>query len=202
MERKDVSGIIPQQYTGKEIIAENSKDLESVEEAKEVFNRAKKKLLDVNNWENTGSIPGTGFELMNSDGDLVDRNVEEFDYFRISIPGPGSKEGDGYDWVHVEELREIEEEDVQSIAFRVRPTSNPESPRKETAHFYSNESTSTFMVTREGAKVTAYIIDRNISANDEASSFTDKIRDKAVAAGAIAGLSRMQWQALANGILE
>jgi hypothetical protein len=201
MENKDVTGVVPDQYTGKEIIAEASRETGSVEEAKALYAEARSRLLDVNQWDQTGSIPGSKFELLDSDGDEADREVQEFDYFRISIPGPGTKEGDGYDWVYVEELKEVNEEDVESIAFRVRPTSNPDSPSSETAHFYSSESTSTFMVTREQNRVRVTILDKNIMANDEASSFADKVRDKLVALGGINGLSKLQWETLAKGVL-
>ncbi|HUS02227.1 MAG TPA: hypothetical protein VMY77_10895, partial [Chitinophagaceae bacterium] len=70
------------------------------------------------------------------------------------------------------------------------------------AHFYDDSSTSNFIVTREGKKITASIIDRNIKPNDDTSSVTDKIRGTAIGLSAIAFFSRLQWQGLADGIVK
>ena len=91
---------------------------------------------------------------------------------------------------------------MESLAFRVRPTSNPDSPSSEVAHFYSTDSTSSFTVTRKGKKISACIYDRNISPNENAESVGDKIRDKLVALAGINGMSKLQWQALADGVLD
>lgn len=72
--------------------------------------------------------------------------------WKIDIPGPGSSEGDGYDCVCVEDVKEVSEGDMQSTGFHVRPSQNPFGEKNETAHFYSNEATSNFIVTREGNK--------------------------------------------------
>jgi hypothetical protein len=201
MEQKDLTGIVPEQYTGKEIIAEAKRELSSTEEAKQAYLEAKARLLDVNNWSALG-LPGTNFQVLDSDAEEAGRPVQEFDYFRISIPGPGSKEGDGFDWVYVEEMKEVNEDEIDSIAFRVRPTSNPDSPNNETAHFYSSVSTSTFMVTRENNLLRATIFDRNIKANDESTSLADDVRNKIYAMGGISGMSKLQWEILVGKIVE
>jgi len=140
--------------------------------------------------------------LADAGGDKPDGAVLKGDYLKIDIPGPGSKEGDGYDWVRVEELTETQEENVQSIGFRVRPSKNPFGKKNEPAHFYSNEATSNFIVSREGKRVTAVIIDHNIKPNDGAASIIDKIRHTAVGMSAIGAFSKVQWQNLVEGIVS
>lgn len=76
------------------------------------------------------------------------------------------------------------------------------SNKNDIAHFYDDEATSNFIVTREVNKVKASIIDRNIKPNENTSAFTDKVRDIAVGIGAIGGFSKIQWKNLANGIVE
>ena len=132
----------------------------------------------------------------------MNREVEKGDYLRINIPGPGSKQGDGYDWVLVEELKEINKETLQSVGFRVRPTENPFSEKKETAHFYSKEATSTFIIIREYSTLISWIVDRNLLPNTDSSSVIDKVRDVVVGVSAIAGFSKVQWQGLADGLIE
>ena len=118
------------------------------------------------------------------------------------LPGPGSKEGEGYDWVLIEELREVNKTDVQSVALRVRPAANPFGNQQHIAHFYDDSSTSTFIVTRQKAKVIAWIIDRNTLPNDDTKSLTDKIRHSIVGIAAINSFSKIQWQNLANGLVS
>lgn len=86
--------------------------------------------------------------------------------------------------------------------FRVRPVANPLGDKKSIAHFYDDSATSNFIITREGKKITASIIDKNLVPNDDTQSLTDKIRDTAVGMSAIAGFSKIQWQNLANGLVE
>ena len=202
MQTENPTGVVPEQYTGKEIIAEASREFDSNEAAEAAYQKAKTLLMDVNRWSETGSLPGTKFQLMDADGEEADRPVMKGDYFRISIPGPSTEGGDGYDWVFVEEFKEVRENDMESLAFRVRPTSNPDSPSSEVAHFYSTDSTSSFTVTRKGKKISACIYDRNISPNENAETVGDKIRDKLVALAGINGMSKLQWQALADGVLD
>lgn len=202
MKQRDHIEIIPPQFKGQEIEAEATKELKDETEAKSLYKVAKKKLLDVNNWKNiTGAITAQ-FQIIDEKGKEVYREVQKGDYLRIDIPGPGSKEGHGYDWVLVEELKEINKEVLQSVGFRVRPNENPFGEKNETAHFYSKEATSSFIITRENSKIISWIIDRNLHPNTESGSLADKVRDVAVGISAIAGFSKVQWQRLADGLIE
>lgn len=201
MKTKDYLQLIPPQYTGSEIEAEASVDLDPAEAAQH-FAVAKERLLNVKKWHETAGIVSADFQIVDANGNEYDRLISKGDFMRVDIPGPGSKEGDGYDWVTVEELKEYNEGDVQSIGFRVRPVSNPQTDKDVIAHFYDAGSTSTFIVTREGNKLTASIIDSNIKSNDEATNLTDKIRNTAVGMSAIASFSKIQWQQLANGLVK
>jgi len=201
MKQKDVTGIIPPQFKGQEIEVDATHDLETEAEAQRLYEAAKKKLLNVNNWSKVAGAFTAQFLIIDTKGNEMQREVQKGDYLRIDIPGPGSKEGDGFDWVLVEELKEINQPSIQSVGFRVRPNENPFGKKNETAHFYSKEATSSFIIIREKTKVIAWIIDRNLLPNTEQRSLADKIRDVAVGMSAIAGFSKIQWQALANGLI-
>ena len=201
MKQKDFTGIVPAQHTGKEIEADASIDLKNNNEASIFYDTVKDRLLNVNNWHQLAGIISARFQLVDINGKEVARNAKKGDYIKVDIPGPGSKEGDGYDWVCIEELREINDGVIQSIGFRVRPAKNPLGDKNETAHFYSDEATSNFIVAREATKISAMIIDRNIKPNDEAESITDKIRHTAVGMSAISSFSKIQWQNLAEGLV-
>ena len=202
MKHKDVIGMVPPQFKGQEIEIEATQDLEKEEEAQHLYEIAKKKLLNVNDWNKIAGAVTARFQIVDKNGNEVQREIQKGDYLRIDIPGPGSKEGDGFDWVLVEELKKIDHPSVQSAGFRVRQTVNPFGHKNETAHFYSKEATSSFIIIREKTKVIAWIIDRNLRPNTDQESLTDKIRDMAVGMSAIAGFSKMQWQGLADGLIE
>jgi len=202
MKQKDHIRIVPPQFTGQEIETEATKVLHDEAEAKSLYAAAKKKLLDVNNWKEIAGAVTAQFQIIDEKGKAVNREVKKGDYLRIDIPGPGNKEGDGYDWVLVEELKEINNESLQSVGFRVRPNENPFGEKNETAHFYSKEATSSFIITRENVKVISWIIDRNLLPNTESGSLADKVRDVAVGVSAIAAFSKVQWQGLADGLIE
>jgi hypothetical protein len=199
---KDVLGLAPLQQLGEEIETVSFSDLADNNEARLYFEAAKARLLSVNNWHFISGITSGRFQLMNASGEKLERNVELHDYIRIDIPGPGSTEGDGYDWVLVEAMKEVNEGAFQSIGFRVRPTKNPLGSSNEIAHFYTSDATSTFMVTLEENKVTATIIDRNLKPNDESQKMIDRIRHTTVGAGAIGLFSKLQWKNLADALVK
>jgi hypothetical protein len=202
MEEKNYSGIVPENYSGKEIDAEDSAEFNNPAEAKSFFEVVKNRLLDVNNWHNLAGTVSSNFQLTDSTGNEVSRPVQKGDYFKINIPGPGPVAGDGYDWVRVEELEEVSDGEVESVGIRVRPTSSPLNKSEDVAHFYSPESTSSFTVTREGNKITAGIYDRNTKSNKTADTLIDKVRDVAVGSSAVTAFSKIQWKNLAEGLLK
>jgi hypothetical protein len=202
MKEKNYTGIIPEQETGKAIDAQTSVGLSNVEEAKAFFNIVKGRLQDVNNWhELTGSL-SPDFQLISMDGAEVQRTAQKGDYFKIDIPGPGTGSGEGYDWVEIEEILSTSTPELESFGLRVRPAQNPQNSKKDIAHFYSQESTSSFTVTRENAKVTAAIYDRNLKANKDANTVGDKVRDAVFGIAGMSGFSKIQWKALADGLMK
>ena len=202
MTEQDPLQIIPPQYTGTDIEVHATAEFESTEDAAEFFIVARRRLLNVNEWHKVAGLVSASFQAIDKDGNKVNRPIEKGDYMRVDIPGPVSKEGDGYDWVTAEEVKEINTGEIQSIGFRVRPVANPFGDTNNIAHFYDDSSTSNFIVMREGKRITAGIVDRNTKPNEATSSLTDKVRGTAIGLGAIAIFSRLQWQSLANGIVN
>jgi hypothetical protein len=202
MEEKNYTGLIPANIEGKEITAEESITLSNTDEAKKLYETARQRLLFVHNWGKIAGALSAEFELTDNNGNEVERLVQKDDHFRIDIPGPGSKAGEGYDWAFVEDVKEVHLNDVDSVAILVRPAANPESDNKNVAHFFSEESSSTFVITRESNKVTASIYDRNIQANEETKEPLDKLRNAVVGLSAKHGFSKLQWQALAKAFIK
>ena len=202
MEEKNYTGLIPQNTEGRSIRADASVSFPQPSEAQSFYELAKQRLLFIDNWRQIAGKLSAIFQLTDNEGKEVKRMAKKGDHFRIDIPGPGSKAGEGYDWALVEDIKEVHLENVDSIAILVRPAANPQSGNDAVAHFFSEKSTSTFVVTREGNKVTASIYDRNIEANEETKEPLDKVRNAVVGLSAKHGFSKLQWQALADAFVK
>lgn len=194
--------IIPDQRTGKAIDAESTVEVAEEKDAKAFFDEVKGRLQNVNHWkEYAGNLSAT-FQLVDREGVEVQRKAQKGDYFKIDIPGPGSQSGDGYDWVQIEDVENTATPDSERFGFRVRPTDNPQSKKEDIAHFYSQESTSSFIVERNKNKITASVHDRNTKPNTDADNTTDKIRDAVVGAVGAFSFSKIQWKNLTDGLLK
>jgi hypothetical protein len=202
MHEKNYTGLVPENTEGKKITAEAVATFHDEDEARQFYKVASERLLNVNDWGKRAGSLSAEFQLTDEHGNQVKRAAHKGDHFRIDIPGPGSKAGGGYDWVVVEDIKEVKEKNVESIAVLVRPTSNPKTNDENVAHFYSEASTSTFEIAREDKKVTATIYDRNVQANTETEETIDKIRNTVVGVSARHGGSKIQWQALADALVK
>lgn len=170
--------------------------------AQTLFQSAKQKLLDVNNWHKYAGNGSAVFQLTDENGNKVFRPVQLGDHFKIDIPGPGNSTGEGNDWVQVEAIEHTSDNDIEVLAMRVRPTDNPHTTKKDVAHFFTDEASSTFSVTMQGNKIVAAVNGRNEKPNTKADRLIDKVRNVIIAAGAIAGLNKPQWKSLVKGLLE
>ncbi len=198
--------------TEKEIIPENTKgaqtdtsytqEYETFKDAVAAYQASTQRLLNITEWH---SYAGTGtaeFQLTDKNGKEVNRLAEEGDHFQIDIPGPGSKSGDGYDWVQIESITSETENNTEFTAIKVRPATSPQNSKQDIAHFFNDDASSTFLVKREGKTLSAEVHGRNEHANTETESLIDKTRNVIVAAGAMIGLSDVQWKSLVKGLIK
>lgn len=190
--------LIPEHEEGAQSNTEAEAQLGSEEEARQFFQTVKKRLLDVNHWQEYAGVVTAKFQLTDENGNALQRAPRTGDYFRIDIPGPGTITGGGDDWVQVEDM----DEDEDCAGIRVRPASNPTNERKDVAHFFHEGATSSFIVRREGAKVFAGVYGRNEKPNVKTETVVDKIRNAAVATGAAAAFSKLQWKSLVKGLIK
>ncbi|MVN21590.1 hypothetical protein [Mucilaginibacter arboris] len=195
---------IPEQQKGNQVDVIHEETLKSREEAEKLFETVKKRLLNISHWGEIASGFSSGFQLTNSNGLEVDRPAQEGDCFKIHIPAPGPDSGNGDDWVKIEAIQDETDQaaDVQVVSIRVRPSSNPQNPNQNVAHFFHEDATSTFIVKRKGNTVSAEVHSRNEVPNLKANRFWDTIRHTVVALGAILGFSNHQWKNLVEGLIE
>jgi hypothetical protein len=197
--------IIPLQKEGVKKDIDHTVVMADENDARKLFMIARNRLVDINHWHHFAQPVTSIFRLTDADGNEVDRTVETRDHFKIDLPGPGSAEGKGYDWVQVEAIEDKSNPDgaAEYIALRVRPTPDPtEKQGENVAHFLNNHSTSTFVLMRDGREVTAAVFSRNETPNTETSGIIDKVRNAVVGTSAILGFSNIQWKNLLKGILD
>lgn len=194
---------IPEQQKGNQMDTLQEVTLKSPEEAKELFETAKKRLLNVSHWGEIANGFSSAFQLTSKEGMEVDRPVQEGDFFKINIPAPGPVSGEGQDWVQVEAIQDETDAaaDIQITSVRVRPASPPHTSGNNTAHFFHEDATSTFVVKRKEKTVSAEVHGRNEVPNVEAEGVLDTIRHAVVGVGAILGFSNHQWKNLVEGLI-
>lgn len=196
---KDIDNILPVQTIGTSLDVVEKRITASADEAKFIFNRAKERLLNVNDWGKLAEI--SSFQIITAKGLSVQRKVEELDYIRIDIPGPGTHAGMGYDWVQVENIVNLNDNEQNFIAMTVRPSAHPLEPKGEIAHFLKDTATSTFVIRKDGLEVFAEEHGRNEVANTDSVKILDRGRNFAVGLAAKIGLSYPQWKNLVKAFL-
>lgn len=194
--------LVPKQKTGSKLDLLSFTECDSIEEALVFFQAVKHRLLNVNQWDEICNVPSSVFKLINEKGQEVAGLIKEDDYIRINIPGPGTKIGEGYDWVKVESITEQEFSDGEILSITVRPSHHPLRAFSETAHFFWNEATSTFQVKRKGKIIYAAVHGRNELPNNKTSIFVDNLRNTLVGWSAKIGFSYPQWKGLTEGLIK
>jgi hypothetical protein len=199
-----MDNIIPEQQTGIETNTEHSVDATDREEAVSWYRIARRRLFDVNNWNEISGAGSSIFTITNEKGVETRENARTGLYFKIDVPGPGPAAGDGFDWVYIEEAGERgNDEAPEQLSFiRVRPCSNPANDKSDTAHFLKEAATSTFLVARKENRLIAGVYGRNEKPNTDADNIVDKIRNAVVGLGAVGGAAKIQWKSLVRGILD
>lgn len=194
----------PEQYTGISKNLEYSIQLETQEDAEEMFVIAKQRLLDINKWVEVAATPSGTFTLTDKNGNELNRSAHKDDYVKINIGAPGPLAGNGRDWVHIEKIEYDDDPDAnhEQISMQLRPVAAPNTTDQTVAHFFDDTATSTFIIERRHTKLKAFYKGRNEKPNTNAESFIDKARNLVVAASAILGLSDAQWNNLIKGFLK
>jgi hypothetical protein len=198
--------IIPKQEEGNQSDIIETTTAKNEEEAKLIFDEAKKRLLSVNTWKEISGNISASFTLIDKSGKKIDHEAQVGDYFKIDIPGPGTKSGGGYDWVRIEAIEDHSNgsAEKESLGIRVRPAPNPQTNTNdnETAHFFKDQATSNFIIERNKRTVSAEVHGRNEKPNTTTHKPLDKLRNAVVGSSAILGVSHIQWKKLMKGLID
>ncbi|RKS98201.1 hypothetical protein [Chryseobacterium defluvii] len=201
MKIKQIPGV-PIQKSGGFHDTESRKDYDTPSVASEKFDILKERFFSINQWKSFSGAVFADFTLYNSNGNPIKQLPEVGDFIRIDIPGPGETEAKGYDWVEIINISHQQADESESYIMTCRPSQIPGiTNNSHIAHFYSQASTSTFMIQREGSLIKAGIYGRNEKPNFNA-RFIDKIRNLLIALGGMCGFSKIQWKSLTDGLLD
>jgi hypothetical protein len=199
----NIFAFVPENTSGKPVTLQAEKNEVNIADASNTFRRACKRLLNFPVWNELCGFASATFELCDDSGKHLERLGTIGDLVRIDIPGPGTISGHGYDWVKIENL--INETDASAASehflLQLRPCPSPDSHGDAPSHFFTDKSTSTFIIERNGTTVIAHYFGRNEQPNSGAENMVDKARNTFVALGAFAGLSALQWGSLIKGLL-
>lgn len=196
--------LVPENIKGAKTDTISTESFSNSSLAKNHYGLARERLLSISKWHEYAGVASADFSLTDRHGQEKKNFVSEGDRFKIDIPAPGTESGAGFDWVEVEKVEEgkNEEEDWEYTLIKVRPVDNPRSDDNNTAHFFSEEANSYFIVKRLGTSVSAEVHGRNEQPNTNTDKIQDKIRNAIVAVGAILGISKAQWKSLTSGIIK
>lgn len=194
--------LVPPQQEGRAITAETAIEMPNEKLAISFYQTVKQRLQYIDQWHEVSGALSAQFLLLDANGTEVSRPPQNGDLIRVDIPGPGTKSGKGYDWVRVEEVEDESFPAFERYGFRVRPARNPQDSEQQVSHFFSVESTSSFLVTREGFRITAAIYDRNTKPNTDANNLADKIRNMITGSASVFIFSKLQWGKLTEGLVN
>jgi hypothetical protein len=199
-----IEALLPPQTRGEATQTAAEVLTERDEDARYVFERASERLLDVNQWTDMCGSLVAGFQLADEMGKDLQGHATVDDFIRIDIPGPGPREGRGYDWVKIEKVEQPVGAATDGLfLIQVRPSPAPPIRTDAVpAHFLEDSATSTFVLERNGRKVTMTVYGRNEVPNTRLPENPDKLRNKIVGSIGAIGLSRVQWKALVQGLLQ
>ena len=194
---------IPQQVEGRKMDTSTFVSFDTLQEAQDFYQIARRRLLHISQWYNIAKIPMASFKHLNRFGQATLASPEVGDFIEIDIPGPGLSSTGGYDYVQIERIEETVSNAVATLTITLRPAPSPRlKSESETKHFFENLATSTLQIQQIANKVQAHYFGRNEVINLEVDSLADKIRNLFIGMGAKMGASFPQWKALLNGLVE
>lgn len=161
------------------------------------FERAKKKLFDVNLWTNLEGFNST-FQLFDARGRRTTATMPEVGHY-ISIILPATTIEN---WVQVSAVNVQE----NMAEFVVHPSEKPSElteGEEGVQHFFIKEASSTFRIERMGTKLIGSEIGKNEGINNQGGEAGDRaILNTLIAEGGWAGVQGLQWDKLTSYLVH
>ena len=197
-----IGEFIPGQFKGASADVVSEKECNTAADALQLYQWAKERLFNCNNWHDYAGAPFSEFAVYNEQAMRTNAPVGAKYFIAIDIPGPGKTEGE-FDWVQVQYVVDDHKDDDGLLSlFTVRPCSNPLSTEQKTQHFFNEAASSTFAVRLLNNTVYAEVHGRNEEVNDEEPGVWNKLRNWVVAVTGMAGGTSLHWKRLTDGLLK
>jgi len=185
-------------YTGEKYRdVEKTVEASSRHEAFVLFENAKKRLNDINNWQLLCGKTPAEFHLTDDRGNLLNVSVPETgNLIRVRCYDKGK---DKFIWYRIGQFMHEKNllKDTEDFGFKVILVSDPAAPQ------LSEEGiTCTFMVTRSGCKVSAVEAERSRVVARDGIPVLVQLRDKLQNVFSWINSSNQQWKSLINGVLQ
>jgi hypothetical protein len=176
---------------------EKKVEASSRHEAFVLFENAKKRLNDINNWQLLCGKTPAEFHLTDNMGNLLSTSVPQTgNLIRVRCYDKGR---DKFIWYRIEEF--IHEKnllkDTEDFGFKVALVSDPSS-----SHQSEEGITCTFVVTRSGCKVSAVEAERSRIIATDGIPVLVQLKDKLQNVFSWINSSNQQWKSLINGVLQ
>lgn len=198
----EVLSQIPKQAEGGSHDTASEIEFDSFEVAAKKYDVLKKRFFHVNRWKFYCGGKFAEFNLFNKEGLLIDRNPEKGDYIRINLTGGKKKKTEQYDWVRIIYLNSVEKNQSAYVIINCQPCKSPQKEySKFLPHFYSEKSTSSFIIQLINKRLVTSIHGRNELPNLNA-SIVDRIKNFVLSIGGLLGVSKIQWKSLSDGLLD
>lgn len=201
MKAKEISGV-PRQKRGGFHDTESILQMQSNQATDEKFKTVKRRLLAVNQWQYYAGDESAEFKLCNQKSEIIESSPKIGDYIRINLSASYDEKQDEYHWVKITDVVEVNTEKYQKILIECRPSKHPQASKNaQINHFFSAQSSSTFIVYKKNNEIRVEVYGRNETPNFN-TSFTKKVKNFIMASGGTLGMSKIQWKSLCDGLLN
>lgn len=170
---------------------------DSLQEARQLFIHAKKNLLHVASWQNIAGIGNVAFQLVDSEGKLIDRAAQPGDFIKIEIYG--RQQAPIENWVKVVEVSDLANNTYHlQASIKVEPSVAPQ--KSSVSPFMNTSPISKLSVERIGSIVYAKVSGSYIQRKTD--GILARVRQKLISIGTHYGLLRPEWGGLVKGMLR
>ncbi len=185
-------------YTGEKYRdVEKKVEASSRHEAFVLFENAKKRLNDINNWQLLCGKTPAEFHLTDEMGNRLDASVPQIgNLIRVRCYDKGK---DKFIWYRIEAFMHEKNllKDTEDFGFKVVLVSGPLAPQQP-----EEGITCTFLVTRSGCNVSAVEAERSRIVTRDGIPVLAQLRDKLQHVFSWISSSNQQWKSLINGVLQ
>jgi hypothetical protein len=198
--------IIPQQKGLDYIGASSNFNANSRHEALVLFNSAKLRLLDINNWTKLNEVSHNEFRLTDKYGNFLQSSAPQVgDLIRMRLPILTDDSITRFGWVRIENFESTKDllKDEDTFGFCVRPIDGPmEIDAVDAHHTYNSEVISYFLLFRKASTIMAIERDRENMKNGTMPSWLKRMRNVIHEILTTMKLYRSPWTRLVNNLLK